>query len=685
MGVAAFLMMCAMAQAVDTSETDFVDFGQETLPEFVQFHNTTGERVAHEDGHALRVQFHLSDWPNIFFKAPEAGWDWSSHAGVAVSLYNPGEESVTAHMRVDNAGADGENHCNNAQAGIPPGQRAILSLRFNTGEDEGLWGMRGVPGKGPRGTGSILDPSKITAFQVFLNMPQQECTLIFERAWLFGSGEEAIALPFVDRLGQYKHADWPGKLKGEEELANRREEEARELAQSPALSGRDRFGGWAEGPALEATGWFRTQQVDGKWWLVTPDGHLFLSNGLDCVGTWQRTFVTGREAWFEWLPDRESGPFKPFYSRQSGAHSGAEPIGGEGWAFGFYAANLFRKYGESWETDWRNTTYARLQSWGFNTIANWSQWDVLEHSPMPYVVSTGVSGVPLVEGGTGYWSKMKDVFAPEFEERADKALQQVAEHHAQNPLCLGYFVDNELAWGGIEKGILESPLEQPCRKELIKDLQEKYGNIEGLNAAWGVEAESWDALRTPPLASTGRDDLEAFLYRFAKRYFEVIQKAREKYAPNQLYLGCRFAGRPPAVVEKACAETIDVVSYNLYYHWIPEEKWVGEDDLGKPVIIGEFHFGALDRGMFHTGLVAAADQNERAQDYVDYVRSVADHPAFVGCHWFQYVDEPNTGRWFDGENYNIGFVDVTDTPYPEMVEAARSVHGEIYRRRYEKK
>ena len=90
----------------------------------------------------------------------------------------------------------------------------------------------------------------------------------------------------------------------------------------------------------------------------------------------------------------------------------------------------------------------------------------------------------------------------------------------------------------------------------------------------------------------------------------------------------------------------------------------------------------MDRGMFHPGLGPTRNQEERAAQYVRYVRSVVDCPSFVGCHWFQYVDEPITGRWFDGENYNIGFVDVTDTPYPELVTAAKKVHAEVYERRY---
>jgi agarase len=67
--------------------------------------------------------------------------------------------------------------------------------------------------------------------------------------------------------------------------------------------------------------------------------------------------------------------------------------------------------------------------------------------------------------------------------------------------------------------------------------------------------------------------------------------------------------------------------------------------------------------------------------YRQYVESVENLPAFVGCHWFRYSDEPLTGRIGDGENYNIGFVSVTDTPYPELVKAAKAVNAEVYRYR----
>jgi hypothetical protein len=101
-------------------------------------------------------------------------------------------------------------------------------------------------------------------------------------------------------------------------------------------------------------------------------------------------------------------------------------------------------------------------------------------------------------------------------------------------------------------------------------------------------------------------------------------------------------------------------------------------EADKPVIIGEFHFGALDRGMFHTGLRRRASQTDRAKAYRDYVQGALRHPQIVGTGWFKYRDQSPTGRALDGENYQIGFLDVCDTPYPETIAACREVGYAMY-------
>ena len=155
----------------------------------------------------------------------------------------------------------------------------------------------------------------------------------------------------------------------------------------------------------------------------------------------------------------------------------------------------------------------------------------------------------------------------------------------------------------------------------------------------------------------------------------------KKSDPNHLYLGCRFAGFTPESVA-AAAEYNDVMSFNVYRVTLVPSEWKVLDGIDRPTLVGEFHFGATDRGLFDPGLIAVANQVARGEAYQAYVRSVLDHPLFVGCHWFQYVDQPLLGRAMDGENANVGFVDVTDTPYPEMIDAARKVHGEMYTRRF---
>ena len=662
-----------------------VSFDRDTLPANMKQNNVEARIVPFEGRRAMRVDFGVVDWPNVFFTPPEGVWKWDKYAGLEVALYNPTEVSVHVCMRVDNDRADGANHCNTSSTLVPAHEHAALQCRFRTDHYDALWGMRGVPVLGPVPSGSILDTSRIVAFQVFLPRPSDPHTLILEEARLFGrSGpvSDLVSLPFVDRFGQYRHDDWPGKLKDEAEFDTRRKTEEAVWAGAPVLSGRDEYGGWAGGPQLEAMGWFRTEQVDGKWWLITPGGHLFFSNGVDCVGTWERTFVTGRDDWFEWLPDRNEGPYEGLFSEQSGAHSMADPIGGRGATFSFYCANLIRKYGDDWAEKWRESAYRRLRHWGFNTIANWSQGDVLQNSTMPFVGSLGCWGeVRELEGAHGYWGRMKDVFDPSFAERVDASVGNGTKAYADNPLCIGYFFDNELAWETVRRGVLASPSDQPCRIAFVERLKQKYGSIEALNAAWETDAEDWEGLRAPARENAAAaEDLDEFEYAFDFKYFDTVNKAFKKYAPNQLYLGCRFSSTPPLAV-RACTDIADVVSFNRYERKIRCESYT---DLGKPAIIGEFHFGALDRGMFHTGLVPAKDQAERAQCYIDYVRAVADCPAFVGCHWFQYIDEPITGRWFDGENYNIGFLTVVDSPYPELVQAAHQVHAEVYPRRYGK-
>ncbi|MFB0525830.1 MAG: beta-galactosidase, partial [Phycisphaerae bacterium] len=292
-----------------------------------------------------------------------------------------------------------------------------------------------------------------------------------------------------------------------------------------------------------------------------------------------------------------------------------------------------------------------------------------------------------LEGSEGYWGKFYDVFDPSFRQALRRRLTSEKGRAIDDPWCIGYFVHNELAWGdelSLAVAALISPANQPAKKVFIEDLKAKYNTIDRLNEAWSTDYATWDALlqsQQEPDKDKAWADLTAFYTKTAETYFKTIYEELKKVAPNQLYMGCRFAWVNDRAA-KAAAQFCDIVSYNRYTYSVGQQRLAG--DIDKPIIIGEFHFGALDRGMFHTGLRKTANQQDRAAKYKSYVQGALRNPYIVGTHWFQYKDQPTTGRG-DGENYQIGFVDICDTPYPETIQACRDVGYSLYEYRLKPK
>jgi hypothetical protein len=186
--------------------------------------------------------------------------------------------------------------------------------------------------------------------------------------------------------------------------------------------------------------------------------------------------------------------------------------------------------------------------------------------------------------------------------------------------------------------------------------------------------------RPKPVRRCRPDAKSPFTRRFAEAYFRTVTEALRRHDPDHLYLGSRFAWQTPEAVE-GCARWCDVVSFNIYRRSIAEnrEEWARFHALGRPALIGEFHYGSADRGLFWEGLVGVQRESERGPGYARYLRSVANNPDFVGAHWFKYIDEPLTGRTLDGENGHIGFITVADLPYKDLVAAARDANEEVLR------
>ena len=295
--------------------------------------------------------------------------------------------------------------------------------------------------------------------------------------------------------------------------------------------------------------------------------------------------------------------------------------------------NLERKFGKKdFANEYYDLVLRRFDSWGLNTIGNWSAPELGMKSRKPYVVSVLERAKGVKRHGKFHIYDFED---PGFERNFRAAIREkfatdpALAHAARDPMCIGFFIDNELQF-----------------QKWIPDV----GNE-----------------RAAPLV-----DL----------YFRICREELSKAAPGKLYLGSRFVGfRQAGMLWRTAAKYCDVVTVNAYANSVynlSEKMFVKGAE--KPILVGEFHFGCLDRGMFKPGLVPVCDQQERARSYTRFVEGCLQHPLIVGCHWFQYRDQPLLGRG-DGEAYQIGFVDVCDRPYPELTRAARAIGETMYDKR----
>ena len=647
------------------------------------------------EGHyALQLDFEPVERPQIEFLLATVRTDWRPFGALALGVTNPSNEPIGFSIEAQDA--KGATTVARTKRDLGPHETGSYALPINSPSPVEM-GMRGepfIPGfRLMAEDHHPVDIEHVRKFRIFLVKPAGPRTLVIDNVRLApGVTYDGI----VDKFGQFALSEWSGKLKGAIDFRRQRENEEAELIAHPTLAGRDEYGGWASGPQLETTGYFRTAQRYGSWWLITPSGHLFFSLGMNAVNSSEgETVIEHREHMFQWLPGSRD-PLATHY----GVSYETAPIGlkikfAQGRTFQFYTANLERKYGRDWRERWKSITLARLQAWGFNTIGNWSDPWLYEERRMPFTATLHVEGVIAdIPSGSDYWGRMVDPFDPLFPGAADRSAQSAAQYR-DDPWCLGYFVDNELSWGrledergryGLALGTLSLGATSPAKQAFVDQIQKRYASIREFNNAWNSHVAGWRQLLEEPFQPDGdfseamRDDMRAFVRALARRYFQTVRDALKKYDPNHLYLGSRFSSYTPESVE-ACAEFCDVMSFNIYRQRVEHAQWQFLDNLGKPVIIGEFHMGAVDRGMFHSGLVSTPNQSARAASFMNYVRSVVDNPVFVGCHYFKYNDEPLTGRPADGENYSIGFTTVVDGLYPEMIEGAKTVSAEMYQRR----
>ncbi|MBC8079106.1 MAG: hypothetical protein H7X86_02090 [Gorillibacterium sp.] len=485
--------------------------------------------------------------------------------------------------------------------------------------------------------------------------------------------------PLVDERGQLLIKNWPGRVNSTEDLVKALREEAERRIQlnksgveKPSSVGLSRFGGYLERP-FKPTGFFRTEKDDSRWWLVDPDGFGFYSTGLDVVSPGEAGRIEGLEKCLQWLPDR-SGEF-------SDAYREGEVFPPDTY-FNYSVANLIRAFGGEWWKAWAQLTKSRMEEWGFNTVGNWSDPRYCAWSRTPYVFP--MDGFPVTD--YRIFRDFPDVYHESYAERSILFAEQLKTFRG-DPYLIGYFMTNEPSWAfagriNLAREMFREP-QRPLasKQEFIHYLRDIYGNEpEGLAAAWGMQLESFEQVLTfayEDFPDGAEADLFGFTRVLVERYIQIPAEAARRVDMEHLNLGMRYAWVSSELV--FCGqEYLDVFSINCYKLCPkPEDIELIKVHTGKPVLIGEFHFGAPDVGLMSCGLKSVTSQEERGKAYQYYVEQAASMDSIVGTHYFILNDQAGLGR-FDGEAFQIGVVDVCHRPYEPFVEGIQAAHRNLF-------
>ena len=348
-------------------------------------------------------------------------------------------------------------------------------------------------------------------------------------------------------------------------------------------------------------------------------------------------------------------------------------------AVNYYNINLNRKYGDNWMQIHENLTQGRLKSWGINTMGAWSKVITNSTHPFTLIIHPRTAWI-------GKLDKLPDPFSNAFLEDLNIRLQLISEYN-KSPYLLGVFINNEIHWSKkIGHELLALDQDIPCKKALHNFLKIKYKTIELLNSSWGTSATNFNDLvfenRVYPNAKQFEEDMQSFFEFYVETYFATVSKAFDVFFPNHLYLGCRFHGaaKQNKVLHDIASKYTDVISFNIYEYGVKDFNFKPKVD--KPMLIGEFHFGTTTNGVWGGGLKHAYSLENQANLLEQYLGEAVQHPSIVGAHWFQWTDQPATGRLNDGENFRIGFVSVTDIPYQDLVTVSKAFAKNIFKMRF---
>lgn len=370
----------------------------------------------------------------------------------------------------------------------------------------------------------------------------------------------------------------------------------------PATLGK--YGGMTNtGLRGNATGYFHTETLAGRTYIIDPEGYPFFAVGMNTV--------------------------------QLGATQNQKRV-------------ALEKYGS--EENFFRTICGEMRDAGINTVWVGNCLAIADYGYQ--VAGLGTGGITMYmktlelgvsTGGSAAfrYNNTMNVFDPDFETFMMARVRETVAPFADDPRILGLYSDNEI----------------PAQQNML----ECYLTIDPtvpVNAFSYAAAWSFLAARTGKGEPTLEDitpelseEFKGFVY---DRYFRVVTAAIRTVDKNHMYMGCRVHAwnKTSEGYLRAAGQFVDVMTVNLYGGLEPMATTLNcmMRFSGKPFLVTEFYAkaeGAKDmngyelRNQTNAGWIVKS-QRDRGIHYENYILLMLECGACVGWTWYRFRDNDQT-------------------------------------------
>ncbi|PHR90588.1 MAG: hypothetical protein COA78_34930, partial [Blastopirellula sp.] len=407
----------------------------------------------------------------------------------------------------------------------------------------------------------------------------------------------------------------------------------------------------------EKTGFFHTQKIDDRWWLVTPDGHGFFGIGIShpvtgfSEGAVTYSYNGNQEAW---LRD----------GIQKMRDLGYNCV----WS-GPYSTERIRR-------GFVNTALAER---------------VYREEKIPHAIH-----VPLikhqVELAPG--EIRPDVFSEEYAQFVRENVARYVTHNKDNPWIMGYYYGfgSFMRSGMWLNETLDREPGSTGREHLISTLEKRYdGDIQKLNSVYGKKYQSFDDLRqrggikypagyfqvskNESIAA----DQNALLAEIVEQVHKLGHTEIRKVDSNHMVLGCYVKGitYSPEIWNRI-QPYIDVLAPQHFSETNkinPEVKNTGLPALLSDQVFGNVYPETLLKSGRTPGPVP--DHLDRRVLYYLLSKRLAADPDFIGVSFCACLHD--NSHWFSPyDRGQPGFFSIDNEPRSKTIDTAKKANAYIY-------